>query len=473
MVVTGPTVIMPMLRAVRPSPRVGDSLRWEGIIIDPIGALFAVLVYELIVANQTAATVIDVAKHFGSTVLVGTFIGLTIGYGLGWLLKTHRIPEHTQNYAALAITCFTFALSDTLRHESGLLAVTLMGILLANMKGVNTRSILGFKEDLTIILVSVLFIVLAARIEFAGFVAIGFSAVGLFLVMQLVARPINVFVSFFKSDFSHQEKALVAWVGPRGIVAAAVVAIFAIRMESLGYQGAELLVPLAFSIIIGTVVVQGFTSRALAKWLGVAQPDTDGIIIFGANKFSIEFSRALDSIGINTLLCDTNWDKLRPARLHGVPTYHGNPSSKDALRKIELDNFSVFLGLSDHYEANTAQLNRFREEFGERKVYILPPHRSIGNQDKHAVDEEFAARELFGEDLDSFHLGRHLAFNGEIKVTRLSKTFDRTKWLERAPNSIALCIFSTDGELVFLSSQDDFPHNEGDQLIYLASGFQK
>lgn len=472
MVVTGPTVIMPMLKAVRPQPKIGDALRWEGIIIDPIGALFAVLVYEFIVVFQLNTGFGEIAIVFLSTIGVGMAIGIAAGYGFGLLIRNHKIPEGIQNFAALAFVCFVFSLSDELMHESGLLAVTIMGIILANMREVNTRAILGFKEDLTVVLVSVLFIVLAARIEFSGFVALGWSAVVLFLVMQFIARPINVFVSFIGSDFSWKERALVAWIGPRGIVAAAVVAVFAIRMEDLGYQDASLLVPLAFTIIIGTVFVQGLSSRAIALRLGVAQPATDGVVIYGANRFSIQLAGLMNALGIAVLLCDSNWDKLRSPRLLGINTYHGNPSSKDALKKIKLDNYGVFLGLADHYEANVAQANRFKEEFGERKVYILPAHQSHGNPERDLVTEDFSARTLFGEDLNSFQLGRVIAFGGEIKTTKLSDSFDIEKWRAHSPNAVPLCVLTSAGKLNFGVSGEELSAQAEDQIIYLATGFK-
>jgi NhaP-type Na+/H+ or K+/H+ antiporter len=472
MVVTGPTVIMPMLKAVRPQPKIGDALRWEGIIIDPIGALFAVLVYEFIIVIQLDAGYGEIAQVFFSTIGVGAAIGVAAGYGLGLLIRNHKIPEGIQNFAALAFVCFVFSLSDELMHESGLLAVTLMGIILANMRDVNTRAILGFKEDLTVVLVSVLFIVLAARIEFSGFVALGWGAVVLFLVMQFIARPINVFISFIGSDFSWQERALVAWIGPRGIVAAAVVAVFAIRMESLGHEDASLLVPLAFTIIIGTVFIQGLTARSIALRLGVAQPATDGVVIYGANGFSIQLAGLMNSLGIAVLLCDSNWDKLRQPRLLGINTYHGNPSSKDALKKIKLDNYGVFLGLADHYEANVSQANRFKEKFGERSVFILPVHNSHGNPERDLVTEDFSARTLFNDDLNSFQLARVIAFGGAVKTTKLSENFDFEKWREHAPNAAPLCVLTAAGKLKFAVSGEELSTQADDQIIYLANGFK-
>lgn len=473
MVVTGPTVIMPMLKSVRPQPKIGHVLRWEGIVIDPIGALFAVLVYEFVVAYQMHSGFADIAWIFFSTVGVGAAIGMIAGFGFGLLIRNHLIPESIRNYSALAIACFAFALSDTIIHESGLLAVTLAGIILANMRDVNTRSILGFKEDLTVVLVSALFIVLAARIEFSGLISLGWGAVILLLIMQLVARPLNIMVSFFGTDFKWQEKALVAWIGPRGIVAAAVVAVFAIRMESLGYSEASLLVPLAFTIIIGTVFISGLSSRALALKLNVAQPPTQGVIIYGANKFSIEFASALDTLGSVVLLCDTNWDKLRPARLQGINTYHGNPSSKHALQKLQLDHYGIFLGLADHYEANLAQANRFKHEFGERNVFILSAHRGASNPEKNLSSDDFSARFLFAKGWDSFWLGRYIAAGNSIRTSKLSAKFNAAQWREQWTESVPLCWITKAGKLNFVTIDTDIKTIPNELLVHLPTKIKK
>ncbi|MGK0375732.1 MAG: CPA1 family monovalent cation:H+ antiporter [Arenicella sp.] len=467
MVVTGPTVIMPMLKTVRPIPKIADVLRWEGIVIDPIGALIAVLVYEWIAVQQSAAEFSEIFYVFGGTVAVGLAIGLIAGYIFGWLLRNHYIPESLHNYASLALVCLVFAGSDTLMHESGLLAVTVMGVLMANMRDVYIHSILEFKEDLTIVFVSALFIVLAARLDFAEFSALGWSAVLLLLVMQFIARPLKVGLSFIRSNFTWREQALIAWIGPRGIVAAAVSAVFALRLEELGVEGAEKLVPLAFSIIIGTVVLQSLTAKPLAKILKVAMPDTHGAVIIGANYFSVAIAEALKKIDVDSIICDTNWDQLKAARNAGLNTYYGDPSSDHAKLHLNLSPYGYMLGLSNHFEYNVIQASRFRDDFGARKVYILPPNKSTERFHKHTASSENSGRILFDE-INSYSILKNKINNDwVVKVTELSEAYAYKEWRADNPDALMLFALRSDGDLSFQTVDTDLVVENGDKLISL------
>jgi len=417
MVVTGPTVIMPMLKTVRPLPKIADVLRWEGIVIDPIGALVAVLVFEWIVVQQSASGYSEIFYVFGATVIVGFVLGIVAGYFFGLLLRNHVIPEKLHNFASLGVVCAIFALSDSIMHESGLLAVTVMGMLLANMRDVHVHSILEFKEDLTVVFVSALFIVLAARLDLDALLGLGWSALLLLLVMQFIARPLKVALSFRGSDFTWQEKAMVAWIGPRGIVAAAITAVFALRLEEVGLAGAEKLVPLAFLIIIGTVVLQSLSARSVAKFLGVAMPKTHGVLVVGSNPFSIGVAEALSKAGVESIICDTSWEKLKLARNLGLKTYYGNPSSDHADLHINSSLYGYMLGLSSHFEYNVTQANRFKEEFGARNVFVLPPNQSTERFKRHVSSSKNFGRILFSKDVPYYQLKNEMNRDGAIKMT--------------------------------------------------------
>ncbi len=468
MVVTGPTVIMPMLKTIRPIPKIADVLRWEGIVIDPIGALIAVLVYEWIAVQREVAEFSEIFTVFGGTIFVGLLIGLVAGYLFGLLLRHHLVPEKLHNFAALAVVCFVFAASDTLMHESGLLAVTVMGMLLANMKDVHIDSILEFKEDLTVVFVSALFIVLAARLEFAGFEAIGWSAISLLIVMQFIARPLKVALSFRGSDFSLKEKALISWIGPRGIVAAAVSAVFALRLEELGVDGAEKLVPLAFIIIIGTVVLQSLTGRSIARALGVAMPKTYGLVIVGANSFALAFAEALDKAGVETLICDTSWEQLSRARNLGLKTYYGNPSSDHAGMHLNLSPYGYMVGLANHYEYNVTQSNSFRDEFGARNVFLLPPNQSSDRFHKHIASKHNSGRFLFDETSSYTQLKKRIRDGWKVKATELSKEYDFKKWREGNAAAQILMTLKSNGDVEFHTTDHSTRIAFGDKFFYLA-----
>ena len=468
MVVTGPTVIMPMLKTVKPNHRISDVLRWEGIVIDPIGALFAVLVFEWIVVQNTSEPLSEVFLIFGQTIVVGTLIGLLGGYLFGVLLRRHLISESLQNFASLAFVCFIFALSDTLAHESGLLAVTIMGVLLANMRGVHIHSILDFKEDLTVVFVSALFIVLAARLDINAFAALGVGGVLVFLTMQFIARPIKVFLSFIGSDFTTKERAMVAWVGPRGIVAAAVSAVFALKLSDMNIAQSDLLVPLAFSIIIGTVVFQSLTARPVAKLLGVAQPDTPGVLIVGANIVSITIAEALKKAGVESLVCGKNWDSLRPARLAGLKTYYGNPSSDHASLNLNLAPYGIMLGLSNHHEYNISQVARFRDEFGAREIFCLPSSQDPDRSHKHLASEHTTGQVLFGVEQSFSELKRAINNDAVIRVTEITDEYTVDDWREDNPNALKLFSIAKNGQIKFKTTDKALKPSTGTTLLYLS-----
>jgi CPA1 family monovalent cation:H+ antiporter len=456
MVVTGPTVIMPLLRTVRPNAALSRTLRWEGIVIDPLGALFAVLVFEWIVAQQTSSDLMHVLAVFGQTIVTGALLGVVVGYGFGLLLRHRLVPQYLQNFSAIVSVTTTFALANTLMHESGLLAVTIMGIWLANMKGVHTRDILNFKENLTLILVSTLFIILSARLDLGAIIGLGWGAVGVLLVMQFVARPVKVFLSTLSSKLTRNERLLLAWVGPRGIVAAAISAVFALKLESLNIENAELLVPLAFSVIIGTVLIQSSTARFLTKKLGVNAPDNQNYLIIGANPVAIAIGSALKTAGIETVLCDTDWNEVSAARMAGLKTYYGNAMSDHAELHLDLINFGGMVGLSRNHGLNTTAALRFREDFGSRKVFVLPDILDQKTHSKHRASELYKGRVLLGPEWDYRKLYNLIyRHDAQIKKTLLSESYQFTQWQQDKDPDKTVPIFALDENSNFFWFTED------------------
>lgn len=456
MVVTGPTVIMPLLRTVKPNAVLARTLRWEGIVIDPLGALFAVLVFEFIIAQQTSSDLLHILAVFGQTIATGVVFGVVAGYGFGLLLRHRLIPEYLQNFSAIAVVTSAFAASNTIMHESGLLTVTIMGIWLANMPGVHTREILNFKESLTVILVSSLFIILSARLEFSGLIALGWGAVGILLVMQFIARPIKVFLCTMNSNLTRNERLLLAWVGPRGIVAAAITAVFALKLESLPIENADLLVPLAFSVIIGTVLIQSSTARYLTKLLGVAAPDTQGYLVIGANPIAITIAKALQTANVETILCDTDWQNISAARMEGLNTYYGNAMSDHAELHLDLTSFGGMLGLSRNNAVNTSAALRFREDFGARKAFILAGAKDQKSHAKHRASELYVGRTLLSSDW-SYRKLYSLIYRHEaqVKNTQLSEAYEFSQWQIDNDAERTVALFAVDeNEGLFWFTED-------------------
>ncbi|MGF6392634.1 cation:proton antiporter [Pseudomonas plecoglossicida] len=420
--VTGPTVIVPMLRVVRPKAAIANILRWEGIMIDPIGALLAVVVYSFIIASGDGLT--QSLGTFAGVIFCGSALGAAGGWLLGQIMREQWLPEYLHNLASLAAVLGIFIAANQIVHESGLLAVTVMGMWLANMRGVDVRQILHFKENLSVLLISGLFILLAARLDLHALIGLGPAVLALLLVIQFVARPLNVLLSTLGSSLNWRERALLAWVAPRGIVAAAVSAIFAIRLHEAGHQDALLLVPLTFAVIIGTVVVQSATARPLARLLKVAEPAPSGFLIVGANEPARAVAKALQQLGCRVLLTDSSWENIRAARMDGLPTYFGNPASQHADAHLDLVGLGHLLGLSPAGEINALACARFRHDFGHGRLFVLASGLENQRADKHRAAEEHRGHLLGSSPMTYLQLANRLHQGAELYSTTLTEGFD-------------------------------------------------
>ncbi|MGQ9424575.1 cation:proton antiporter [Gilvimarinus sp. F26214L] len=467
-VVTGPTVIVPMLRTVRPNAQIANILRWEGILIDPIGALLVVVVFEFVAAQSQATGLVHGLSTFVKIVGIGTALGLAGGWFLGFILRKHWIPDYLLNLATLSLVFAVFSFADTLAHESGLLAVTLMGMWLANRKDIHIREILNFKENLSVVLISGLFILLAARLTLESVLALGWAAVALLLIMQFIARPLSILVSTIGTPLSWQEKALLSWIAPRGIVAAAVSALFAIRLERAGEADAGLLVPLTFIVIVGTVVLQSATARPLARALGVAEPAPKGFLVVGANPVARAIAAALKEHDFRTLLTDSSWENIRAARMEGLETFYGNPVSGYADQHLDLVGIGKLLALSPMRGINAVAGMRYQAEFGERNIYTLLTSPEVNVSEKHQLATEERGSILFGQDITYSKLASLLSQGAEIRSTKLSEEFDFEDFQERKGNEvIPLFAISPKGRLQVFTVERELTPEAGWTLISL------
>lgn len=454
--VTGPTVIVPMLRTVKPTAAVSNILRWEGIVIDPIGATLAVLVYKFMITSSSDHAMGHTLFSFAKLVGVGLLFGSLAGYLYGNILRRHWLPEFLHNVTTLGLVVFVFTLSNSIQHESGLLTVTVMGIWLANMRDVSLEEILYFKESLSVLLISVLFIVLAARLDFQRFLHLGWQVVFIFLSIQFLARPLSVMISSLGSQLKWPERHMLAWIAPRGIVAAAISALFAIKLEEAGYSEAGLLVPLTFSVIIGTVVLQSGTARFIAKKLGVAEPEPKGFLIIGANLVARTIGRALLQAGFRVLLVDSDWDKIKNARMDGLETYYGEPVSEHADRNLDLIGIGKLLAISPRGPLNTLSCMHYRMELGSHAVFAIQAASDLDIAKKRKAISRRHWRILFGEEVTFSSLSKALAQgNWEVRSTRLTQAFDFAAFQKRHGHG-AIPLFgitSKDGIEVFCAEE--------------------
>lgn len=465
--VTGPTVIVPLLRSVRPVSSVARLLRWEGIVIDPIGALLAVLAYELIIVSGSSSSGLGHSLWlFSQTIIFGAVVGVVTALALAELLRRHLVPEYLRTFLVLSVVVGQYVISNELMHESGLVAVTVCGMVLTNRRGVNTDDILHFKENLSVILISGLFIVLAAGLEIAQMANLGFAALLILVTVQFIARPIAVIFSTFGSSLKWRERALLSWIGPRGIVAAAVAALFAQRLEAQGIAGAETLVPLTFMIIIGTVALQSLTSRPLAKVLGVAEPAPRGFLIVGANPVARAIAESLQKNGFMVLLTDSSWEMIRSARMAGLSVFYGNPVSQYADQTLDLVGYGRLLGLSPRRDLNALSTMRYRLEFGEQNVFSLAA--SADTDEKHRVAQNHRGGTLFDNELTYGKLASALSKGAEIRQTKLSDEFDFDAYLSTEGRKVwpLFAIDTRDRIYVFTSGERPKPQS-GWQIVSL------
>jgi NhaP-type Na+/H+ or K+/H+ antiporter len=418
--VTGPTVITPMLRTLRPTARIASALRWEGIVLDPLGALFAVLVFEAIVTHQQGHSL----AIFAETIGIGAGIGLVVAWGLGFLLRRQMIPEYLQAYGTLIAVLGAFTLANQFAHESGLVAVTIMGITLGNLRRVHIENIMDFKEHLSTVLVSMLFVILAARLQWPLPPGMLMAGILVFVAAQFVIRPVSILVATFGSQLDWRERALLSYVSPRGVVAASVSSLFALRLEDLGVTGAGALVPLVFILIIATVVLQSATARPLAYWLGVAAPDPTGVLIYGSDEIARSVGKALAEQQFQVVLADDDWGGISAARMAGLTTFYGNPTSQHAAMHLDLTGIGRLLAMSWRREMNSLACMHFRQEFGRERVYrlrVLAPEES-GN--RAAFAGSLSAKALFGDDMTHTRFRDLLEAGWRIKANALTNTFD-------------------------------------------------
>lgn len=458
--VTGPTVIVPMLRTVRPSAKVANILRWEGVIIDPIGALLAVIVFEYIISTQNALE--HTFFTFAFTLGVGALIGALSGYLMGLALRHHWIPHYLTNTAVLTLMLGAFTASNMLAHESGLITVTIMGMWLANMKNVEVDDILEFKETLSVLLISGLFILLASRIDLNAMADVGVAAVIVILVILFVARPLAVLASSFGAKVNLREMALLSWIAPRGIVAAAVSALFSLKLEAVGYPQAELLVPMVFLVIIVTVVLQSLSSAKVAELLKMRLPEPNGLLIFGGGEFSRLFAKELQVQNVPVCLTDTNYETISLARMDGIPTYFGNPISEHASRNLDISLFGKVLILSPYKQLNPLVSFHFEHELGKGKVLGLSTNDGQ-KRPSHQVSESYSKKlSLFKDDATYGRLMSYVNKGASVKTTKLSDEFSFADYEEQYEDRcMPLCAILPDGQLkMFTTNKQRKPKSD-------------
>ncbi len=468
--VSGPTVILPLLRQVRPERKLGSLVKWEGIINDPIGAVLAALVYEVVAhpaANDmTGGTLVALGK----TLVIGLGLGLASGWIVRELMRRYLVPDYLQNPVVLALVLLVFAASNYLQPESGLVTVTVLGMFLANQRDVAIKHVIEFKETLRVLILSVLFIVLASRIQPNpnDIKDVGWGGIAFVLALILVIRPIAVFVSTMGCDLDRRQRLFLAWIHPRGIVAAAVATLFAIGIaEGHPERAAEAqkMVLVTFLVVVGTVTVYGLSLGRVAKWLGLSREDPQGVLFVGASPVVREIALALHKEGFVTLLVDTNPENISMARMDGLPVCYASIGSEFVHEETDLGDIGRLLAMTPNDEVNTLAASEFAEQLGSANVYQFSPHEKSSERHQR-VPKHLRGRILFAKDLTEDQL-RHRFQNGyRAKKTMLTDDYKMKNFRDTyGDDAIVMFVVPEKGKLNVMATNSTYEPKAGDKII--------
>jgi NhaP-type Na+/H+ or K+/H+ antiporter len=467
LIVTGPTVVGPLLRQIRPKGEAGTALRWEGILIDPVGAVLAVLTFEALIHGKLEQAPQMLIQGILATLAVGVVVGLVSAALLIFMMRRHWIPDQLQSAFALMVVVAAFTGSDLLIEESGLLTVTLLGAYMANQAQVDIRHIAHFKENLQVLLIGTLFILLSARLEMDQLSAIGPNSLLLLAFLVLIARPLGVWLSTIGSKLDWRERLWMMLMAPRGIVAAAVASVFAFSLEARGEPGAELIVPLVFLVIVGTVLFYGLAAGPAALRLGLAERNPQGLLIVGAGPLARAIGHSLQSLDLTVLLVDSNRRNIRQARMDGLPTVHGSAVSESLSEELDLAGIGRMLALTPNDEANALAALNFSEDFGRAEVYQLAPELFRGNDDNQMA-ASMRGRLLFAEDQGYRPLHQRLQEGEVIKMSTITERYDFEAFREAyGPDALPLFSLSESGQLRVFTTIEKPRLRPGDRLISL------
>jgi NhaP-type Na+/H+ or K+/H+ antiporter len=471
-IVTGPTVITPILRNLPLKKDISTILKWEGILIDPIGALVAVLVFEFITVGEhgtqyTKETLIE----FGKIIIIGSSIGFTSAYAFALALKQQWIPHYLLNVIALALVLSVFVMANLFAHESGLLAVVIMGMVLGNMKLPGLKDVLYFKETISILLISILFIVLSANIDLSDLELIyNWNSLILFACVVLIVRPLGVFLSSSKSGLSINEKIFISWVGPRGIVAAGIASLFGLKLTMQGVENANYITPLVFMIVLGTVLLNSTTAKAMAKLTNVFLKKSEGILIVGASKPSRMIGSYLKDNKRRVVLIDSNKTNISRALKEGLEAIECDIYADEILEDIELSDIGYLLALTGSKTINEYALNKFKSSFGEEGNFRLISSEEMKDPENNPEEGLFSPTDDF---LNISEVVRDYPQINEISIASAEQYQEVLEAIRKEVNSIPIFIKGLNNEINIIPATDlNIEVEPGFKLMYLGKKLQ-
>ncbi len=477
LMVTGPTVVGPLLRQIRPTRRVSNVLQWEGILIDPVGAVAAVLVFEIVTHSDTLSW-LAIARIVLETLALGTVIGCAAAVLLVFALRRYLIPDFLHGVTFLVVALASFWLSNEIREESGLVTVTILGICLANQSYVSVDHVLEFKEHLRVFLIGCLFIVLGSRLQLSALAEIGWWGVPFILLLIFAVRPLSILVATMGTKLPWREKVFLGLVAPRGIVAASVASVFGLKLVERSHAGfspevaaifekAGLLAPATFLVIIGTVTFCGLGAGPLARWLGLAESNPQGVLFVGASRWVREVALALRKFGIRVALIDTNFSNVTAARMAGLDATCGSVLSEHVQEEQDLSGIGSFLAVTPSDEVNTLATMEYMHLFSRAQVFQLAK-RGKSHGRWQSIPENRRGRLLFHADLNFQAIELMFEQGATVKTTPLTESFTIEQYrAKHGQQAVILFAMGADGRLKVRTSATPLEPQTGDTLIAL------
>jgi NhaP-type Na+/H+ or K+/H+ antiporter len=465
-IVTGPTVILPLLRQAKLKPRPAAILKWEGIVVDPFGALLAVFAFEFIRFVDGEVTLNSFLMFFAASIFA-VLLGWGVAHILGVSFERGRVPEFLKSPVLFAVVIFTFVFSDEIMPQTGLLAVTAMGMTMANMHLTSIREIRHFKENISVLLISGIFVMLTASLNPKVLIEIFNSNIIFYvLAMLFIVRPLSIWISTIGTDLTAKEKLLVGWIAPRGIVALTVSGYFAAILLDHGYPDAELLTALTFALVFSTVVLHGFTIGPLAKKLNLTATDESGILIVGGSRFAAEFAKSVKETGNEVLIIDRTWAGLTHARKLGLNSFVGDILSRKLDYELDLTPYRFMLAMSkiDTYNAHVCE--DFEPDLGRDHLYQTAFHFNHENMSSTVS----GGGTLFTPAISIYELEDRINTGHVIRKTLITKQYSYTQYLrERDDKSILLYILRATGAIEFYTPDIELQAQAGDTIMSLTS----
>ena len=463
--VTGPTVIIPLLRNIRPTQTIGNILKWEGILIDPIGALLAILVFEAILIGEVQSAMTAIILSLLKTIIFGAAIGGAFAMLLTLIIKKYWVPDYLQEAAALTFVVSVFLVSNYIQEESGLLAATIMGIVFTNQKHVPIKKIKDFKENLTILMIPILFILLSARLSLSDIELISYSGILFLVVLLFLIRPLSVFISTINSKLKIKEKLFIGWMAPRGIVAAAVSSVFALKLMEINLPQIEYLVPVTFLVIIGTVIIYSLTSPQFAKLLDLSQSNPQGIVIAGAQDWALQLALVLQERDFKVVMLDTDRYNINKAKMMGLTALNESIISDKVIDKINLEGVGKLFAMTSNDEANSLGVLHFSEIFDQENLFQLHP-------DTHKDEQDFSplylrGRYLFDKGINYTMLTQRFYKGATIKSTNLTEKFGYDDFKQKYGESVIPLLLIDEDENIIPVVDEENSVKQGNTLIAL------